>query len=139
MSLRSVISVFFDTNVWLPATVSDGWTRRLVGSAESQGIVWISAELLDEVVEKLALKFQASWGTIEEAKALIAKSGSMFSEQVTPDSRSPDPDDALLLAQALAAKCGHFVTNDKRLLELVSIDEMRIVSPREFATLLGVS
>lgn len=133
-----MISVFFDANVWLPATVSDGWMRRLVRAAETRGTVWISAELLDEVVEKLALKFRVSWETIEAAKALMKKSAFTFSAKVAPDIRSPDPDDALLLAQALAAKCAHFVTNDKLLLELVMLDEMRIISPREFAALLGV-
>lgn len=133
-----MISVFFDANVWLPATISDGWTRRLVREAEMRGTVWISAELLDEVMEKLALKFLVSWETIEGAKALMIKSASMFATKVTPDSRSPDPDDALLLAQAVAAKCGHFVTNDKPLLALARIDDIRIVSPRDFAALLGV-
>ena len=133
-----MISVFLDANVWLPATVSDGWMRRLVRQAELRGTVWISAELLDEVVEKLALKFHASWETIESAKALMAKSACMFSEKVAPDVRSPDPDDALLLAQALAAKCTHFVTNDKALLALAAVDDMRIVLPSEFAALLGV-
>ena len=134
-----MISVFFDANVWLPATVSDGWMRRLLREAELRGTVWISAELLDEVSEKLALKFHVPWETIEGAKALMTKSACTFSAKVAPDVRSPDPDDALLLAQALAAKCAHFVTNDKPLLTLVAIDEMRIVSPREFAALLGVS
>ena len=136
--MRSVISVFFDANVWLPATVSDGWMRRLVREAELRATVWISAELLDEAVEKLALKFHASWETIEGAKALMAKSACMFSEKVPPDVRSPDPDDALLLAQALAAKCTHFVTNDKPLLALAKVDDMQVVSPSTFAELLGV-
>jgi predicted nucleic acid-binding protein len=67
------------------------------------------------------------------------EAGEMFADKVTEYTMSPDPDDALLLAQALAAKCGHFVTNDKPLLALARIEEMRIVAPRAFAALIGVN
>ena len=131
-------SVFFDTNAWLPAVLSDGFNRRLVRAAEERVNIFISAELLDEVAEKLALKFGASWETIEQAMSLMKKSGRMSTEAVQPYAASPDPDDAILLAQAAAARCGLFVTNDKPLLALGAIDAMRIITPGEFARMLGV-
>ena len=132
-------SVFFDTNVWLPAVLTRGFTRRLVTAAELQGTVFISSELVDEVVEKLALKFQTSWETIRDAKAWMRKIGRPFSAAVAPFVESPDPDDAILLAQAVAAGCEHFVTNDKPLLKLGVIREMKIIRPGDFATLIGVT
>lgn len=132
-------SVFFDTNVWLPAVLSDGFSRRLVRAVEVDGSVVISAQLLDEVTEKLALKFRTSWETIERATVLMEKSGRMFAEAVAPYAASPDPDDAILLAQAMQAGCEYFVTNDGPLLALQCIGGMEIVTPRALAKVLGVT
>ena len=130
---------FFDANVWIPAIASpQGFSRRLVLAA-TKGEVVISEKLWDEVAEKLVLKFGLSWESMSTGKKFMEEAANWFEKSVTEYPASPDPDDALLLAQALAAKCGHFVTNDKRLLDMVAIDEMRIVSPREFAVLLGLS
>ena len=103
-------SVFLDTNVWLPVVLSDGFSRRLMRVAEINGTIVISARLLNEVAEKMALKFRASWETIAQARALMEKSGRIFAETVVPYAASPDPKDALLLAQAVAARCEYFVT-----------------------------
>ena len=67
------------------------------------GTIVISPQLLDEVAEKLALKFRTSWETIEQAKALMEKSGRMLTDTVVPYAASPDPDDSIFLAQALRA------------------------------------
>jgi putative PIN family toxin of toxin-antitoxin system len=131
---------FFDSNVWIPAIVApDGFSRRLIVAADDKGSVVVSAELWDEVAEKLALKFGFSWESICAARKFMDEAGEVFADKVTEYPASPDPDDALLLAQALVEKCAHFVTNDKPLLALVAIDEMQIVSPRQFAPLLGVN
>ena len=131
---------FFDANVWIPAIAAPkGFSRRLIVAAANTREIVVAAKLWDEVAEKLGLKLRLSWESISDGKKFMSEAGDLFTEEVTAYAASPDPDDALLLAQALAAKCGHFVTNDKRLLAIVAIDEMRIVSPREFAALLGVS
>ena len=132
-------SVFLDTNVWLSAVVSDGFSRRLVRVTEEMANIVISAQLLDEIAEKLALKFGASWETIEQAAALVKKAGRMFTEAVLPYGASPDPDDAVLLAQALRSGCKYFVTKDGPLLALCLIDEMKIITPSALAELLGVT
>ncbi len=132
-------SVFFDTNVWLPAVLAPGFMRRVVTATELQRTAFISGELVDEVVEKLALKFQTSWETIRDAETWMRKIGRPFSGTVVPFEASPDPDDAILLAQAVAAGCEHFVTNDKPLLKLGAIGEMKIIRPGDFAALIGVT
>ena len=131
---------FFDANVWIPAIAApDGFSRRLIVAADEKGDVVVSAELWDEVAEKLALKLRLSWKSISAGRKFMDDVGELFTDKVTEYPASPDPDDALLLAQALAAKCAHFVTNDKPLLALALLDDMRIVSPSGFAALLGVS
>ena len=131
---------FIDANVWIPAIAApEGFCRRLIVAADEQGEIVVSAKLWDEVAEKLALKLRLPWESISAGRKFMDEVGELFSEKVPPDVRSPDPDDALLLAQALAAKCAHFVTNDKPLLALALVDDMRIVSPSGFAALLGVS
>ncbi len=130
--------VFFDTNVWLPAVLSGGFIRRLVRAAEMDGTVVISPQLCDEVVEKPALKFRVEWQEIERAKVLMSQTGRMFADAVTPHPECPDPDDAILLAQALRAGCRYFVTNDGLLLDLGSVEDMEILTPRRLAEALGV-
>ena len=68
----------------------------------------------------------------------MGKTGRAFTETVAPYAASPDPDDAILLAQALAAGCSHFVTNDGKLLALDRIGEMLLVTPRAFAEIIGM-
>jgi putative PIN family toxin of toxin-antitoxin system len=135
-----MIRAFFDANVWIPAIAApEGFSRRLIVAAADEGDVVVSAELWDEVADKLLLKFFLSWESISSGRKFMDEAGEMFADKVTEYTMSPDPDDALLLAQALAAKCGHFVTNDKPLLALARIEEMRIVAPRAFAALIGVN
>lgn len=130
---------FIDANVWIPAIAApEGFSRRLIIAADEHGEIVVSAKLWDEVAEKLALKLCLSWESISAGRKFMDDVGEPFLDKVVPDVRSPDPDDALLLAQALAAKCTHFVTNDKPLLDLAAVDDMRIISPRAFAALLGV-
>ena len=130
---------FFDTNIWLPFIVTDGFHRRLVYAVAEFGDVVISQALWDEVAEKLVLKFRFSWERIVAGKAMMDAESDWFTERVTPYPESPDPDDAVLLAQALAAGCEYFVTNDGPLLKLVAIEGMKLISPQSFAALLGVS
>ena len=131
---------FLDTNVWIPSIVSPaGFSRRLVIAAAGKGEVVISEELWGEVAEKLALKLRLSWESVSAGKQFMDEVGELFADKVEPFAPSPDPNDALLLAQALAAKCEHFVTNDKPLLKLGSIEGMKLIAPRAFAALFGVS
>ena len=130
---------FFDTNIWLPFIVSDGFHRRLIYAAAEIGDVIISQALWDEIAEKLALKFRFSWEQIVAGKAMMDEVSDWFTERVTPYPESPDTDDAVLLAQGLATGCEYFVTNDGPLLNLVAIEGMKLISPKDFAALLGVS
>ena len=130
--------VFFDTNVWLPVITSDGFSRRLVFAAAERGEVVISETLWNEVADKLVLKFGLSWEQVVAGKAMIEDSGEMFTDAVEPYDASPDPRDAMLLAQAATARCEFFVTNDKPLLALGAIDAMRLVKPGEFARIIGM-
>jgi predicted nucleic acid-binding protein len=50
----------------------------------------------------------------------------------------PDPDDEPIVASALAGKAQVFVTGDKALLELGSVEDLPIVSPRQFWEMLAV-
>ncbi len=51
----------------------------------------------------------------------------------------PDPDDAPILACAIAAKADVFVTGDKALLDLATVEGVPILSPRQFwQTLTGL-
>ena len=49
----------------------------------------------------------------------------------------PDPDDEPILASAIAGKAPVFVTGDKALLELQSVEKLPIISPRSLWEILA--
>ena len=50
-----------------------------------------------------------------------------------------DPDDDLILRLGAKAGCEYLITGDRDLLVLGRVGELRIVTPREFATILGLT
>ena len=67
------------------------------------------------------------------------RSAELLLERLRRTGDSPDPGDDYLLAMATASGADVFVTGDEALLALKRIGVTRIVSPRRFATVLGVA
>ena len=57
---------------------------------------------------------------------------------VQPPPLCRDPDDDLILALGTNAGCEYLITGDLDLLVLGSVGELRIVTPREFDSILGM-
>ena len=96
-----------------------------------------SPALLDELRRVLSYpKLQAVIGDADELVKFLALAAFV----VTPTETvavSRDPDDDRLVEAALAANADVIVTGDQDLLTIGSVDQIRILTPREFlATLL---
>jgi len=127
------VRVFLDTNVLVSAFT----TRGL--SADVFRLVLLEHELitgefnLDEFRRVLRTRMNATDALIDEAEELLRE------QDVIPRPAEPypiqirDPDDAWVLASAVAGEADVLVTGDNDLLDLPPLEaHLRILSPREF-------
>lgn len=78
----------------------------------------VSEAILDEMVEVLQRKFQATAEDVEEAKAIIRDAARVITPKVELNVIKDDPDDNLVLECAVSAGSDYIVTGDKDLLRL---------------------
>ncbi len=126
------MKIFFDTNVWLSATIFSGLCETLlIECANRQWLITcslIQTEAHEILTRKFAhlpqapLLFDAIWYEIPQ----IDEKVDIFLDD--PDKR--------LVASATEANADLFVTGDKRILSWKRSGSMRIVSPREAWDLL---
>ncbi|QKK01680.1 MAG: putative toxin-antitoxin system toxin component, PIN family [Pseudomonadota bacterium] len=126
--------VFIDSNIWISAFASRGFCADLLewllkkGSPHS---LWISREVIEEVTRVLEQQFSLSDAGRQRLDRLLAvPNRSCGGEWIAPPD-FPDPDDIAIVAAALAARAGLFITGDQALLNLETIDGMHFVSSRE--------
>jgi putative PIN family toxin of toxin-antitoxin system len=126
--------VFLDTNVLLSAFLAEGlcsalFKRLIQRQSEDKARVIIGEPVLGEFRRIAQEKFRVHPDHLQNAMSIMAEldcapaSGAQFSG-------SPDPDDAPILACALAAQADLFVTGNKALLDMKTVEGMAIVSPR---------
>jgi len=136
------VKVFLDSNIWISAFASRGFCADLLEWLLKHGsphCLWTSPEVIDEVRRVLEQKFRLSASGRQRLDRLLAvPNRSCGGEWVAPPD-FPDPDDIAIVAAALAAPADLFITGDRALLDLETIDGMHFVSPREgYRQLLGL-
>ena len=141
MSAAIVVAVL-DTNVLIsglisqpsspPARLLTAWTERRFSVVTSAALLaeFQAVTLRPHIRTRLhASHLQELWRTIRE--------GAMV---VTPASGVPawtnDPADNVLFSTALAGDAGYVVTGDGKLLELGTVEAVKVVSPRTFVSTL---
>jgi len=125
--------VVLDTNVYISALMFGGPPGSLLDLALLKSFLpIISPALLDELDEKLRIKFEVD---AEDAAAVRAKLESV-AEIVKPDISlhviTEDPDDNRVLECAAKGNADHIVTGDRHLLKLGSYEAIPIVTVRQF-------
>lgn len=93
----------------------------------------VSREILEEYVrvgDQLGQKFPGV--DLAPFLELVAAFATFVEAPPLPHPVSPDPDDDLFLAAAVAAKARFVVSGDSDLLEVGSYDDVRISKPRDF-------
>ncbi|MFN3829770.1 MAG: putative toxin-antitoxin system toxin component, PIN family [Tepidimonas ignava] len=130
------MKTFLDTNVWISAFATKGLARELVTlvldlNASGELTLLISDAVQQETARVLREKFgldPAAIDTALDVQAMAATCVPATAGLLPTD--IPDPDDAPILAAALAAGADLFVTGDKALLALGAVESMPIVEPR---------
>jgi putative PIN family toxin of toxin-antitoxin system len=129
------VKLVVDTNVLIAGLAGEGLCRDIVKRRLPTCELFTSRALLDELVEKLTLKFNLTPDElpllkIYEAEASVIKPGPL------PKQICRDADDDEVLAVAIAAEAEMILTGDKDLLVLKRFQGIRILSPRQFVELL---
>jgi uncharacterized protein len=133
-----MIRVVFDTNVYISALMFGGLPGSLLDLAFLQSfLLVISPALLDELDEKLRLKFEVP---VQDA-AIIREKLESIAEIVRPDTVlhviDEDPDDNRVLECAVKGSADYIVTGDRHLLKLGSYKSIPIVTVRQFLDAAG--
>lgn len=125
------MKVFLDANVLLSTFFGTGLCAELM-----QRLIVSPHEIV--IGEPVVSEFSRIALNELKAPERAVSSAMEVMERLTPASAVdvqlegiPDPDDAPIIACALAAGCDLFVTGDKALLASLAVENMPIVAPRE--------
>ena len=135
--------VVLDTNILVSALFAPAGNSAAIYDAWEQGkfTLLTCAEHLDELRATLQKPKVANLIKPYKAGRLVNQIKKLAEDigKLPRVKRSPDPEDNFLLAMAEAGNADYLVTGDKSgLLSLASHKSTRIITARDFASLLGV-
>jgi putative PIN family toxin of toxin-antitoxin system len=125
------VRVFLDTNVLASGIATRGLCAELFESVVNEHELLTCEPVLRELERVLSAKFHLPDSIIKAFIGLLKAEGLVIKAQERPTIKFKDADDIPILACAIAAKADVFVTGDKALLELGTIENIPILSPRE--------
>jgi putative PIN family toxin of toxin-antitoxin system len=128
-----MIRVVADTNIFVSAIMFGGLPGAFLDLAlRGSFSLIVSIPILDELDEKLRLKFQVS---ADDSSAIRAKLEAI-ADMVTPTENLAiivdDPDDDRVLECAIEGRADFIVSGDRHLLRLASFKSIPILTVRQF-------
>jgi putative PIN family toxin of toxin-antitoxin system len=133
--------VVFDTNILLSAIFSPTGSPFLcLQLAQNEMVYSVTCqEILDEFQEKLQGKFSRTLQLAQAATDEVRNYSQMVTITGNLKGVSPDPDDDMILECAVIGNANYIVTGDKRLLSLGSYQNILLVKPTDFLTIVSQS
>lgn len=141
--MSSALVVVLDTSVWIsgvffrrgiPARILCAWRDRRFE-------IVVTSETLAELERKLqekTIEFGADPDLAEEWVTYIRTFAHVVSATATISGVCRDPGDDMFLDAALSGQAGTIVSSDHDLQALGKYQDVKVLSPREFAELLGM-
>lgn len=125
--------VFLDTNVLVAAFATRGLCADLLRTVLAEHQLLSSATVCEELARTLVEKVRVPEATVREIAAFIRASASFPDRPGGPLSVAiRDPDDAVIVSEALVLRADVLVTGDKDLLEAGEVPGISILDPRGF-------
>ena len=129
--------VVLDTNIYVSATFWSGRPYLVIQKAINQDtITFISQDIIAALERVLARDFLIQRKDINE----VVDSVLFFTHLIKPKEKvsviKDDPDDNRILECSLACKADFIVTQDNHLLKLKKFKNIKIVTPKEFLSLV---
>lgn len=131
--------VLLDSNVYITYLLNPSGSTAFIFAPEtlSKMTLLLPRQLLSEFLEKIETKDYLIERINRHQLRQFLDVLDVFGEKVAPieqeiPSVSRDPKDDFLLAYAVLGRADYLVTNDKDLLVLEKIDEMKIVTVHQF-------
>lgn len=133
--------IVLDTNVFVSALISPSGPPAMLYDAWRGGELDLitSQAQIEELAEVLKRDRLRRWIDLEEAEALIDHIGScaVVAGDLRPVDLSPDPDDNVIIATAIAGDAEFLVTGDKsHLLHLGEVEGIRVLAPADAVRIL---
>src|SRR3990172_11443798 len=126
------MKVFLDTNVLASAVATRGLCSDVLREVLSSHELIISDALLKELKRVLQQKFRVPLYLISEFVNMLRQETLLVKPTNLPHVDIKDKDDLIILASAICGNADLLVTGDKELLALGKVENVEIVSPREF-------
>ena len=130
------MKVFFDTNVLVAAFATRGLCADLFAHVLLEHELIVGEIVLEELSEKLQTKIKLPKGTIAEIEELLREGAVVPKPARHLGLKITDRDDEWIVASAVAGGADILVTGDAAVLRVASRSPVKIVSPREFWSLL---
>ena len=127
-----VSKIVLDTNVVIAAFAARGLCESVFELCLESHDLIVSDFLISELFDKLGQKLKLEESTIHNIINLYRKNSRSVIPSEIDASECRDPDDLLVLGTCLTGKADFLVTGDKDLLVLKTIQNTKIVTPREF-------
>ena len=129
--------VFLDTNVIVAAFATRGLCADVFRLVMAEHELLVSPALIEEVTRALTRKIRVPDAVVREVVGLLrAAASTVESAPKPPPIDVRDPDDAVILGDALSGGADVLVTGDNDLLVLGGVGALRILDPRGFWELL---
>jgi putative PIN family toxin of toxin-antitoxin system len=126
------VRVFLDTNVLVSAFATRGLCADLLELVLLEHDLVLGRHVVQELNKALRSKLRLPAALSSAIVDFVSGEATQTIEQAAPALVQADTADARVLGEALAGKAALFVTGDAALLELGTIENMEIVSPRGF-------
>ena len=128
--------VFLDANVLVSAFAARGLCADLFELVLLEHDLSVGRNVLRELAKALRVKVKLPAARAAEIVDLVSSEAARIVDEVTTIDAKVDPDDALVLGEALAGQAELFITGDAALLRLGAVGNLEIASPRRFWEIL---